>query len=130
MKKRVTGIGGIFFKGKNPKAMGDWYAKHLGVELEHDMPMSVFRWLEKDKPDVEGSTVWSVFPDDTEYFGKDGSDFMVNYRVEDLDALVAVLKQEGVTMHGDIQDSEYGRFAWISDPEGNRIELWEAPDKD
>ena len=127
MKKRVTGIGGIFFKGKNPKAMGDWYAKHLGVELEHDMPMSVFRWLEKGKPDVEGSTVWSVFPDDTEYFGKYGSDFMVNYRVEDLDALVAVLKQEGVTVYGDIQDSEYGRFAWISDPEGNRIELWEPP---
>jgi predicted enzyme related to lactoylglutathione lyase len=128
MKKRVTGIGGIFFKAQDPKAMGDWYTKHLGVELEGDEPVSTFRWLEKEKPDVGGATVWSVFPNDTKYFGAADNEFMINYRVEDLDALLAVLKQEGVTVHGEIAETKHGRFAWISDPEGNRIELWEAPD--
>ncbi|MCA9905012.1 MAG: VOC family protein [Anaerolineae bacterium] len=127
--KRVTGIGGIFFKVNDPQALGEWYSKHLGLELEEHSPMTTFSWREKDDPQAEGATVWALFPQQTEYFGDPGNTFMINYRVDDLDALVAALRQEGVTIHGEIQASEYGRFVWITDPEGNRIELWEAPDK-
>ncbi|MCC6617075.1 MAG: VOC family protein [Anaerolineae bacterium] len=126
--KRVTGIGGIFFKANDPEALGHWYNQHLGIEMEDESPTSVFRWLEKDNPTVGGATVWALFPQATQYFGDPGSGFMINYRVDDLDALVAALRQEGVTVHGEIQETEHGRFIWISDPEGNRIELWQAPD--
>ncbi|MCL4249066.1 MAG: VOC family protein [Anaerolineae bacterium] len=126
--KRVTGIGGIFFKVNDPQAMADWYSKHLGLDLEDQSPTTTFRWREKDDPQVGGATVWALFPQETEYFGSPGNTFMINYRVDDLDALVATLRQEGVTIHGEIQATEHGRFIWITDPEGNRIELWQAPD--
>jgi len=128
--KRVTGIGGIFFKVNDPSALGQWYKQHLGIEMEGESPTATFLWREKDDPQVSGATVWALFPQQTEYFGDPGNAFMINYRVDDIEALVALLRQEGVTVHGDIQDTEYGRFIWISDPEGNRIELWQAAEDD
>ena len=126
MNKRVTGIGGIFFKSKDPKVLGKWYADHLGLDGE----MTIFPWRYHDDPEHKGSTVWSAFAEDTDYFGTGDSQFMINYRVEDLDAVLAALRSEGVEIIGDIADSEYGRFAWIRDPEGRRIELWQGPKDD
>jgi lactoylglutathione lyase len=123
--KRVTGIGGIFFKAQDTEAMKDWYRKHLGIDA--GQYGATFDWREADDPEKQGQTVWSLFPQDTKYFGPSTSPFMVNYRVADLDALVAALSEEGVTVDK-IQDDGYGRFTWISDPEGNRIELWEPPE--
>lgn len=124
--KRVTGIGGIFFKSKDPKALTDWYASHLGIPLgEYGQVM--FEWRGAEDPTEEGVTVWSPFPEDTTYFEPTKAAFMVNYRVDDLDALLEALKAEGVVSDPKREDSEYGRFAWINDLEGNRIELWEPP---
>ena len=122
--KRVTGIGGIFFKAQDPKAMKDWYRKHLDIDAG-DYGAS-FHWCEADDPEKRGETVWTLFPHDPKYFAPSNSPFMVNYRVEDLHGLVALLREEGVEVEK-VDDSDYGRFAWISDPEGNRIELWEPP---
>jgi predicted enzyme related to lactoylglutathione lyase len=128
--KRVTGIGGIFFKANDSEKLYTWYERHLGVKREADGSGAVFHWREKadensasEKP---GMTVWSVFPKDTKYFEPSTSGFMINYRVEDLDALLAALTSEGIQIEGR-QNYEYGKFAWIMDPEGNRIELWEPP---
>ena len=124
--KRVTGIGGIFFKSKYPKALTDWYASHLGIPLgEHGEVM--FQWRGADDSTEEGMTVWAPFPEDTDYFEPSKAAFMINYRVDDLDALLEALKAEGVEIDPKREDLEYGRFAWIIDPEGNRIELWEPP---
>ena len=128
MTRRVTGIGGVFFKAKDPAKLGAWYAKHLELDLEPTSPTTTFRWRQPDDPNRNGATVWSLFPHDTDYFGPDNVSFMVNYRVENLDALMAVLKQEGVEILREAEDSPYGRFAAIRDPEGNGIELWQAPD--
>ena len=118
--KRVTGIGGIFFKAKDPKALGEWYRQHLGVE--------VTPWGGAKFKSEEGAvTVWTPFKEDTKYFAPSASPFMINYRVEDLVALIAVLKEEGIEVEGDGADSEYGRFAWVVDPEGNKAELWQPP---
>ena len=125
--RRVTGIGGVFFKAKNPKEMGEWYAKHLGIVPQEGA--AVFRWRELDDPDSVGYTVWSAFDKDTKYFDPSKSPFMINYRVDDLDALLEQLRAEGVEVDDKVEEYEYGRFAWIMDPEGNRIELWE-PSKD
>ena len=122
---RVTGLGGIFFKAKDPKSMAQWYTRHLGLDIENSMVL--FSWRGGTEGKVEGHTVWSIFPADTKYFGDDGASFMVNYRVKDLDAVLASLQREGVSIVPERQDSEHGRFAWITDPEGNRIELWEPP---
>ena len=122
--KRVTGIGGVFFKAQDPNAMKDWYRKHLDIDAG-DYGAS-FHWREADDPQKRGETVWTLFPHDTKYFNPGTSPFMVNYRVADLGALVAALREEGVAVEK-IDDSDYGRFAWITDPEGNRIELWEPP---
>lgn len=124
---RVTGIGGIFFKGKNPDELSAWYRQHLGIEVD-DSHMSIFRWREHDEPEREGSTVWSVFPSDTTYFGPGDAPFMINYRVADLDAVLEQLREEGVRIDEKREDGEYGRFAWIFDPDGNRIELWQPPE--
>ncbi|MCW3061276.1 MAG: Glyoxalase/Bleomycin resistance protein/Dioxygenase family protein [Capsulimonas sp.] len=124
--KRVTGIGGIFFKSKDPKVLTDWYASHLGIPLgEHGEVM--FKWRGAEPSTEEGVTVWAPFPEDTDYFEPTKAAFMVNYRVDDLDALLEALTAEGVEIDPKRDDSEYGRFAWITDPEGNRIELWEPP---
>ena len=124
MKKRVTGIGGLFFKSKNPKASKDWYKKHLGFNT--DDYGCTFWW--KDKEGNDASTQWSPFKDDTTYFEPSKKDFMFNYRVEDLETLIKTLRDEGVTIVGDMQTYEYGKFAWILDNENNKIELWEPID--
>jgi predicted enzyme related to lactoylglutathione lyase len=126
--KRVTGIGGVFFKAKDPEALGAWYKDRLGLAPGPGGAV-VFEWREKDRPEEIGETVWSIFKDDTTYFAPSKSPFMFNLRVEDLDATLAALAAEGVTIDDKREDSEYGRFAWIMDPEGNRIELWEPPRK-
>jgi predicted enzyme related to lactoylglutathione lyase len=122
--KRVTGIGGIFFRAKNIDEMRKWYEQHLGIQIE-DYGGHTFRWRQKEQPERTGSTVWSPFPDDTTYFGDRKNTFMINYRVDNLDEVLEALKQEGVQVDDQIYEQEYGRFAWITDPEGNRIELWE-----
>jgi len=124
MKKRVTGIGGLFFKTKDPKASKDWYNKHLGFNT--DDYGSTFWW--KDKEGKECSTQWSPFPEETKYFEPSPKEFMFNYRVEDLETLLKVLKDEGVTIVGDMETYDYGKFAWILDNENNKIELWEPID--
>jgi len=121
---RVTGIGGIFFKSPDAPRLSAWYEKHLG--LKPDQGAVLFHWRERDV-ESPGTTVWSIFPGDTKYFDPSKSPFMINYRVENLDALLETLKSEGVTIAPERENSEYGRFAWIIDPDGNRIELWEPP---
>jgi len=124
--KRVTGIGGIFFKSKDPKALTEWYATHLGIPMgEHGEV--VFTWRDAENPFEDGMTIWAPFPADTEYFGPVKNAFMINYRVADMDALLEALTAEGVEIDPKRDDSEYGRFAWVIDPEGNRVELWEPP---
>jgi len=124
--KRVTGIGGIFFKAKDPDQLKQWYARHLGLPLKQDGEVS-FHWRETDAPQRQGRTIWAPFPNDTEYFEPSQSSFMINYRVEDLDGLLAQLRKEGVQVNDCVEEYDYGRFGWIMDPEGNRIELWEPP---
>jgi predicted enzyme related to lactoylglutathione lyase len=114
--ERVIGIGGIFFKARDPQGMAAWYRKHLGVAME-DGRLD-FVWNEK------GATVWSLFPADTDYFAPSTAPFMINYRVANLGRMLEQLRGGGVKVEK-VEDFEYGRFAWITDPEGNRIELWE-----
>jgi predicted enzyme related to lactoylglutathione lyase len=124
--KRVTGIGGIFFKARDPQQTMAWYRKHLGIPTGSDEEThAMFEWREANDPQCLGSTVWALFPQDTRYFDPSTSPFMVNYRVADLDALLAQLRAEGVEVDERVEAYEYGRFGWITDPEGNRIELWE-----
>ena len=124
MNKRVTGIGGLFFKSKNPKASRDWYKKHLGFNT--DDYGCTFWW--KDEAGKDCSTQWSPFADHTKYYEPSKKDFMFNYRVENLHELLAVLKDEGVTIVGGVKEYEYGKFGWILDNDGNKIELWEPID--
>ncbi|GAA4233284.1 VOC family protein [Postechiella marina] len=124
MKKRVLGIGGLFFKTTNPKATKDWYKKHLGFNT--DDYGCTFWW--KDENGNKCSTQWSPFPEETKYFEPSKKEFMFNYRVENLHELLAVLKKEGVTIVGEIEEFEYGKFGWILDNNGNKIELWEPID--
>lgn len=126
--KRVTGIGGVFFKSADPKQLMGWYREHLGIEAE-DWG-TAFSWMEQARPDKQGYTVWSPFKADTEYFAPSDKPFMFNYRVADMDALIEALKAEGVTVVGDVKQEENGKFAWVMDPEGNKIELWEPVDPD
>ena len=122
--KRVTGIGGIFFKSADPKALGDWYKTHLGLDVT-DWGGALFQWGgEGSEP---GITVWSPFAQDTNYMQPSAASFMINYRVEDLDALLAVLKSEGCNVIDKTESSEQGKFGWVVDPEGNKVELWEPP---
>lgn len=120
--EKVSGIGGIFFKVRDVARMTAWYREHLGICTEDGH--ADFVWREHDRPDAIGRTVWSVFPADTNYFGPARPAFMINYRVSNLDRMLAQLRQSGVAVEK-IEDNDYGRFAWITDPEGNRIELWE-----
>lgn len=125
MKKRVTGIGGIFFKTRDPIKVKDWYNKHLG--LDTDQWGCTFWWKDKDGKDC--STQWSPFKEDTKYFEPSKKDFMMNFRVENLDELLVTLKAEGVTVIDKTESLEEGKFGWIIDLEGNKIELWEPNDK-
>ena len=121
--QRVTGLGGIFFKSNDPKKIREWYRTHLGIDAAEDG--AVFRWRDIDEPERTGSTVWSAFPTETKYFAPSDKPFMINYRVKDLKALLDELRKEGVTVVGQIEEYDYGKFGWILDPEGNKIELWE-----
>jgi predicted enzyme related to lactoylglutathione lyase len=128
--KRVTGLGGVFFRAKDPPAIAKWYKQHLGIPAmvsEQGTAMSVFSWREKGRGGADGVTVWSAFPRTTKYFGKSGQTWMFNYRVADLEKLLAALRSEGVEVDDHVESSDYGRFGWIVDPEGNRVELWEPP---
>lgn len=125
MKNRVTGIGGVFFKTKDPKAIKDWYKKHLG--LNTDQWGCTFWW--KDKEGNDCSTQWSPFKEDTDYFEPSKKDFMMNFRVENLEELLKTLREEGVFVFDKIESVEEGKFGWILDPEGNKMELWEPNDK-
>ena len=128
MKKRVTGLGGVFFKSANPNALKEWYGKHLHIESgDHG---ALFKWRQDEDPDKTGYTAWSVFPEDTSYFQPADRDFMFNYRVENLKELLQVLKEEGVQVVGEIEEYPYGKFGWIMDPDGNKIELWEPVDEE
>jgi len=123
--KRVTGIGGVFFKARDPKVLQEWYRKHLGIDVQ-DWGGTAFRWNEPE-PEPDGMTVWTIFPGTTEYFNPSTAPFMINYRVPDLMALLDLLRSEGCTVDDKTDSSEYGKFGWVMDPEGNRIELWEPP---
>ena len=126
-QKKVTGIGGIFFKCNDPEKMKDWYNKNLGlVTNEYG---SVFEFRRTDMPDKKGYTVWSLFEANTTYFQPSEKEFMVNYRVEDIESLVKELKEQGVEICDEIETYEYGKFVHIMDPEGNKIELWEPVDQ-
>tara|TARA_R100000935_G_C2798114_1_gene149150 strand:- start:296 stop:682 length:387 start_codon:yes stop_codon:yes gene_type:complete len=124
MKKRVTGIGGIFFKTKDPKAVKDWYRDHLGFNT--DQWGSTFWWKNKEGDDC--STQWSPFKEDTDHFEPSKKEFMMNFRVENLDELLETLKAEGVHVIDKKESVEEGKFGWIIDLEGNKIELWEPND--
>lgn len=123
--KRVTGIGGIFFKAKDPKTLGEWYRDHLGMKLE-DWGGVAFQWAE-DPSEGKGTTIWSPFKHDTNYFEPSTSSFMINLRVADLAGLLSALRAEGCQVLDKTDDSEYGKFGYVVDPEGNKIELWEPP---
>ena len=123
---RVTGIGGIFLKAEKPDLLSAWYANYLGMTLTPYGGVD-FEWREKDSPEKPGNTVWALFPEGTEYFGPGEQQVMVNYRVDDLDGLLQQLEAAGVEIDLRRQSDENGRFAWIVDPEGNRVELWEPP---
>ena len=124
--KRVIGIGGIFFKSQDPAKLVAWYREHLGMEPSWEGGVT-FLWRDAQRPGREGQTIWSPFPADTDYFEPCKEPYLINYIVEDLEALLAQLRKEGVQVFDERQESQYGRFGWILDPEGRRIELWEQP---
>ena len=124
--KKVTGIGGVFFKCQDPDKMKEWYNQQLG--LVTDQYGSLFEFRHADDPDQKGYLQWSPFSQDTKYFEPSKKDFMINYRVEDLERLVEELKKNGVTVVDEIETYEYGKFVHILDPENNKIELWEPVD--
>lgn len=124
--KRVTGIGGIFFKAKDAPALRAWYKRHLGIDVQ-EWGGTAFTWTDDEGTPVAGTTVWTINPAHSEYFAPSMAPFMVNYRVDDLHALVQVLREEGCDVLEKVDDSEYGKFAWVMDPEGNKVELWQPP---
>ncbi|KMQ59209.1 hypothetical protein ACM40_18450 [Chryseobacterium sp. BLS98] len=124
--KRVTGIGGIFFKCKDPKKMRDWYKDHLGLNTNEYG--AVFEWYQGSDNSKKGFSQWSPFSEKTKYFQPSEKDFMINYRVQNLEKLVEQLKKENVTIVDKIETYEYGKFVHIMDMEGNKIELWEPND--
>ncbi len=117
--ERVQGIGGIFFKARDPKALAVWYREHLGVPVEPGQTHGVLA------AEARAPTVWSAFPADTPYFGPGPAALMVNYRVRDLDAMLAQLRAAGAQVEDRVEEYDYGRFGWATDPEGNRFELWQ-----
>lgn len=121
--KRVTGLGGIFFKARDPAALNAWYRQHLGLDVS-EWGGTVFKWAD-DSP--TGTTLWTPFKADTGYFAPSEAPFMVNFRVADLHGLLAALRAEGCEVLEKVDESEYGKFGWVMDPEGNKVELWEPP---
>lgn len=119
--EKVLGIGGVFFKARDPKALAAWYREHLGVPVGDGQIYGAFTAAAGDM------TAWSVFPADTKYFGPGPSSGMVNYRVANLDAMLAQLRAAGAAVEDNVEEYEFGRFGWAADPEGNRFELWQPP---
>lgn len=118
---KVTGLGGSFFRTPDPEATSAWYRDHLGLVPEDDHPSATFRWNGGE------TSVWGPFPADTDYFGPSGQDFMINFRVDDLSEMLDQLRSAGVAVDDHIEDGEYGRFGWITDCDGRRLELWQPP---
>jgi predicted enzyme related to lactoylglutathione lyase len=121
--KRVTGFGGIFIKATDPKALGAWYKQHLGIDVQ-SWGGAALRWTDENGTPVGGTTAWSVGTGSN--FAPDKT-FMVNYRVDDLDALMQALRDEGCEVLESMDDPNYGKFGWVMDPEGNKVELWQPP---
>ena len=125
--KRVTGIGGVFFKAKDPVALRAWYQRHLGIDgLEWGG--AAFSWTDEGGKPTGGTTIWSVGAADGDDFAPSAAPFMVNYRVADLAALLDALRREGCHVLDRTDTSEFGKFGWVIDPEGNKVELWQAPE--
>jgi predicted enzyme related to lactoylglutathione lyase len=124
--RRVTGIGGIFLSANDTGALRDWYKTHLGIDVQ-DWGGAVFTWTDTEGNPTTGTTTWSIGPADGVHFAPSKSTFMVNYRVEDLAALLQALREEGCDVLEQTHDSEYGKFGWVMDPEGNKVELWQPP---
>ena len=123
--QRVTGIGGIFFKAKDAPALCAWYRQHLGVDVQSWGGAS-FDWAD-DPRAASGTTAWAINSADNDYFAPSTAPFMVNYRVADLHALLQALRDEGCEVLDTVDESEFGKFGWVMDPEGNKVELWEPP---
>jgi predicted enzyme related to lactoylglutathione lyase len=123
---RVTGIGGIFFHAQDAAALRAWYRKHLGIDVQ-DWGGTAFRWSGADGKPAAGTTVWSIGEAGSDYFAPSAAPFMINYRVADLHALLAALRAEGCQVLDKVDESEFGKFGWVMDPEGNKVELWEPP---
>jgi len=123
--KRVTGIGGIFFRAKDPAALGAWYKAHLGIDVQ-SWGGAAFRWADEAGAPVNGTTAWCI--GNGQNFAPSQAPFMVNYRVADLHGLLAALRKEGCQVLDKTDESGYGKFGWVMDPEGNKIELWQPPD--
>ncbi len=124
--KRVTGIGGIFFKANDAPVLRAWYKRHLGIDVQ-EWGGAAFPWTDADGEPVAGTTAWSIASADSDQFAPGKSTFMVNYRVDDLHALINALREEGCRVLEKTDESEYGKFGWVIDPEGNKVELWEPP---
>jgi len=124
--KRVTGIGGIFFNAKDPVALRVWYQRHLGIDVQ-EWGGTAFTWTDSSGNPTHGTTIWSIGSADNNHFAPGTSPFMVNYRVEDLASLLQVLQDEGCQVLEKTDDSDYGKFGWVMDPEGNKVELWQPP---
>ncbi len=126
-KGKITGIGGVFFKCQDPNAIKKWYAQHF--QLDMDKYGTMFKFHPENKPDQLGYLQWSPFDKSSDYFAPSKKDFMINYRVENIEALIEELKEAGVNVLDEIASYEYGKFVHILDPEGNKIELWEPVDQ-
>ncbi len=123
--KRVTGIGGVFFSAKDPEALRAWYKTHLGIDVQ-EWGGAVFRWADDAGTPANGTTVWSI--GDGSDFVPSKAPFVINYRVADLHALIEALRKEGCQVLDQMDESEYGKFGWVIDPEGNKVELWQPPE--
>jgi len=124
--KRVTGIGGIFFNARDPVALRAWYQRHLGIEIQ-DWGGAAFTWTDDAGQPMKGTTIWSIGAADGQHLAPGTAAFMVNYRVDDLASLLQALREEGCDVLDQTDDSEYGKFGWVIDPEGNKVELWQPP---
>jgi predicted enzyme related to lactoylglutathione lyase len=124
--KPVTGIGGVFFKATDPELLGAWYKRHLGIDVK-EWGGCTFHWQTPEEPNPDGATVWGLFRGDADYFQPSRAPFMINYRVHDLSALLDALREEGCEVDPKTEESEYAKFGWVMDPEGNRVELWGPP---
>jgi predicted enzyme related to lactoylglutathione lyase len=121
---RVTGIGGVFFKANDPKALQAWYRDNLGIDVQ-PWGGAAFDWVDDAGKPVAGTTAWNIASQQSDQFAPSSAPFMINYRVDDLHGLVKALREKGCNVLDKVEDSEYGKFGWVIDPEGNKVELWE-----